>query len=325
MAGVFADSPGKRTVREQWDTPLLRHLHDRWKVRFRYMGLPGVDIIDLKLWADMIDEIVAFEIPDRRGDPRRSILKLRGNLRLLGKPSAVAYYGPFEEVVILGRDYDGTDYRQEKVITLYNLDFCDEIGSRIQTRQRGRQPVWRFEALRHVLQDQKRCYEKGGEPSWFVILLTVKNQVNADRLSDFLGENLYVETQAYIDACRASCPIPATGHLKGTHTWGLKAFIHNALRSYLSTPHISALFFPLVKYVGKTVQSPMLHWVVLCRFDDPERPSPRVYPSSFLASVGSVRADPEAGIVLELEPGEAAIDHVTSSVGWFRRHQLRLK
>lgn len=323
MPGVFADSPGKRIVREQWDTPLLRYLHDEWKVNFRYMGLPGVDIIDLKLWADMIEEVIAFELPDRRGDPRRSILQLRTNLRLLGKRS-VAYYGPFEEVVILARDYDGTDYRQENVVTLYNLDFCDEIGSRIKTREHGR-VVWRFEALRHVLQDQKECYEKEQGPSWFVLLLTVRNQINADSLSDSLDENLYAETKAYCEACEPNAAIPAMGSLTGTHTWGLKAFIHNTLRSYLATPHISALFFPLVKYVGRTASSPMLHWVVFCRFDDPQRPSPHLYPSSFLADVSSLRAEPSAGIRVERELGESGRWEPTSSQQWFQSYERYVK
>jgi len=323
MPGTFADSPGKRAVREQWDTPLLRYLHDEWKLKFRYMGLPGVDILDLKLWGDMIDEVIAFEVPDQSSDPRGSIRRLRNNLRLLGKRS-VAYYGPFEEVVILGRDYDGSEYRQEHVITLYNLDFCDEIGSRIQTQEHGH-PVWRFEALRRVLQDQRECYDKNGGPNWFVLLLTVKNQISADRLSEFLSENLYAETDRYCQVCQPLKPIPSAGYLKGTHTWGLKAFIHNALRSYLITPNISALFFPLVKYMGRTAQSPMLHWMVFCRFGDPQRPSPRLYPSSFLSKVASVRADPSTEVILEREPGESDRHEVVSSEEWFRKYERYLR
>lgn len=322
MPGTFGDSPGKCVVREQWDTPLLKYLHSNWGVRFRYMGLPGVDMLDLQLWKDMIEEVTAFEVPNESGEPRASITQLRRNLRVFGKPF-VAYYGPFEEVVLLRRDYDGQAYEQQRVITLYNLDFCDEIGSKIRTQQFGRRR-WRFDAIRRVLEDQKACHEKEAGPSWFVLFLTVRNQINANRLSEFLGENLYAETDRYRLACESLVPIPSTGHLRGTHTWGLKAFIHNALRSYFTTPHISALFFPLVKYTGRTKLSPMLHWLVFCRFANPERPSPRLYPSSFLSDVSCVRADAAKGMTLEPEPGETGHHQVASSKNWFRKYERYL-
>ena len=55
------DNPGKKTVRESWNTPLLRFLNSEYGFRYRYMGLPGVELLDLQLWRDLIDEVVAFE------------------------------------------------------------------------------------------------------------------------------------------------------------------------------------------------------------------------------------------------------------------------
>ena len=57
------DSPGKRAVRELWNTPLLRELYQNHGFRYRYMGLPGVDLLDVDLWKDMIEEVIAFEVP----------------------------------------------------------------------------------------------------------------------------------------------------------------------------------------------------------------------------------------------------------------------
>ena len=119
------DSPGKRAVRQLWDTRLLTLLHEAHGFRYRYMGLPGVDLLDVKLWRDMIDEVIAFETRANptHEDPhgRRNINALRRNLRLLGTPGH-AFFGPMEEVVILRQDYDGTRYRQGRVITLYNTN-----------------------------------------------------------------------------------------------------------------------------------------------------------------------------------------------------------
>ena len=123
------DNPGKKTVREAWNTPLLQFLNAEYGFRYRYMGLPGVDIIDLQLWRRMIDEVVAFE---SRAEPedndlggRRNVLALRTKMREQGI-NGYAYFGSMEEVVILGRDQDGTEYDRSKLITLYNLDFCNE-------------------------------------------------------------------------------------------------------------------------------------------------------------------------------------------------------
>ena len=38
------DNPGKRTVRESWNTPILRFLNSEYGFRYRYMGLPGIEL-----------------------------------------------------------------------------------------------------------------------------------------------------------------------------------------------------------------------------------------------------------------------------------------
>ena len=48
MTKPFQDNPEKSVVRRVWDTPLLEHLHRKYKVRYRYLGLPGVDLIALQ-------------------------------------------------------------------------------------------------------------------------------------------------------------------------------------------------------------------------------------------------------------------------------------
>ena len=67
VVSPFTDNPEKGVVRQQWNTPLLQHLHQQYGVRYRYLGLPGTDLIDVKLWREMIDEVIAFEPPDKDG------------------------------------------------------------------------------------------------------------------------------------------------------------------------------------------------------------------------------------------------------------------
>jgi hypothetical protein len=328
MPGVFRDSPGKRVVRQSWDTPLLRHLHEVYGFTYRYFGLPGVDLLDLNLWEDMIEDVVAFEVDARGSDKRKNIEALRANLRFLGKP-AVTYYGPFEFVVMQRRDWDGREYKPDRVITLYNLDFCDEICSPIDTREYGVK-AWRFEALRQVLRDQEECYRTYDGPNWFLFMLTVRDQMDGPRLARFLGESPLSDTEAYRQSCEAIQPIPLDGCVLGTHTWAIKAFLHNTMRGYLTNPHVAALFFPLIRYQGTPVrtsggllESPMLHWIIFCQFDNPERPTPRFYPKAFLRDVATLRGEPGAGVAADLQPGESGLYQVTSPADWFRRHRQR--
>lgn len=310
MPHVFSDSPGKRTVRKVWNTPFLRYLHSEYGIKYRYMGLPGSKLVDVNLWADMIDEVVAFEVKDNSFDGRESIRELRRNLALIRKQS-LAYYGSFEEVVILGQDWDGQEYKQNKLVTLYNLDFCDEISSKIDTKNLG-EKVWRYAAIRQILIDQKECYQIASCPCFFIILLTVRNQIYSEKIRELLQDTLYHDTQRYSGICQATYPIPSNQNLVGTHAWALKAFIHSILRSYFSTPNICSFFFPLVKYEGTRIrlmrnrylESPMLNLMVFCKFDRPERTNPRCYPLSYLEDVCSLRASNTGTLSLEPEPGE---------------------
>jgi hypothetical protein len=290
----FVDNPEKCVVRAKWNTPLLRHLNTAFGVRYRYFGLPGVNLIDVNLWRDMIDDVVAFEPPSKVGDPRAAIDSLRRNMRVRGIPGR-AYWGSFEEVVILGSDYEGTKYSQDKVVTLYNLDFCDEISSRVQTREKGKQ-TWRFEAIRHVLRDQIECFQREGKPRHFILMITIRNQINANKIKSFLSPtSLQGDTQAFHQQCSEKDAIPGGAQpLIGTHTWALKTLLFNMLCNYLGNPHISALFFPQVMYQGTRkrvtdesgkvtyIPSPMLHWLVLCRFCDIDLPTPDFCPPRFL-------------------------------------------
>ncbi len=131
MPHIFSDSPAKKTVREKWNTPLLKHLHETYGFVYRYFGLPGPDILDVKLWKEMIKEVVAFEVPAPGGIPERKYINdLRRNLEILGLPN-IAYYGPFEEIILRRQDHESTQYDQSNVITLYNLDFCEEYNKKV--------------------------------------------------------------------------------------------------------------------------------------------------------------------------------------------------
>ena len=298
------------------------------------MGLPGIELLDLLLWRDWIDEVIAFETRAKPNphdfDGRRNIRALRTKMREYGF-SGHAYFGSMEEVVILRRDQDGTTYNQNDLVTLYNLDFCDEISSPVETPESGRQ-VWRFEAIRQILRDQEACHDPEAGAGYFLILLTVRNQIGVDKLSEYFAEP-FADSRQYWDLCQTACPLPSEGFILGDHSWSLKTLIHDQLRKWFSNPNISALFFPVTKYSGTPINygqnnefpSPMLHMMVLCRFGDMEVSTPLFLPKHFLKTVSSVRARDDGILAWEPEPGEPVdMDELPDPEAWFVGHRENL-
>ncbi len=316
-------------MREGWNTPFLKHIHEQYGVKYRYFGLPGTELEDIRLWKNMIEEVVAFEIPSLDGDRRSNIVRLRLNLKKLGIRH-VAYYGSFEEVVIRRKDLEGQDYKQDKLITLYNLDFCDEISSYVETQERGRKRL-RYEAIRVILLDQKRCYleREDGQPCYFIMLLTIRNQIRAERIIEYLRSNLLEETRSYVENCSKQSEIPASGDLTGTYAWAIKALLYDVLIGDFKGYNIDSLFFPILKYWGtpirrlgrRTIESPMFHWMLLCKFGSDENPSPKVYPPQFLEKVNSLSVV-GSSISISIEPGEALDrDQKINPVDWFQQYE----
>ena len=327
MAHVFSDSPQKVVVREQWNTPFLRHLHINHGYVYRYFGLPGPDIIDIKLWRDMITEIVAFEVPAKgKSSERTFINSLRRNLALIGI-SNTTYYGPFEEVVLLGKDYDGQEYSQHDVITLYNLDFCGEIGSKIISSEG--EELHRLEAIRQVIRDQVKCFNRLSGPPCFIILLTVRNQMHSRVLRERLTacRPLWAE---FITTCEAIMPVTgADNNLIGTHAWALKTIIHTVFNECLRGNNISALFFPLVKYEGTrtrisrtaTIPSPMLHLMIFCKFQPQHEAAGVSLPRNPLLTKSLVVNN--ESLASAPEPGEQ-VDTYLSSVEYFETLKMEI-
>lgn len=325
----FTTPPAKRIVREVWNTPFLKYIHEQYGIKYRYFGLPGTELEDIRLWKNMIGEVVAFEIPSSGGDERSNIRRLRANLMRLNIRH-VAYYGSFEDVVIRRRDREGQEYRQDKLVTLYNLDFCDEISSYVKTQERGRKRL-RYEAIRVIMLDQKECYldREDDQPCYFIILLTIRNQIKAERVMEYMRGNLQEETNSYFTNCSNRYGIPESGSVSGTHAWAIKALLYDVLIGVFKGSNIDSLFFPIIKYRGtpidalgeRPIESPMFHWMLLCKFGSDENPSPRVYPAQFLEKVNSLSAT-GSSISIAAEAGES-LDRKQNinPVNWFRQHE----
>ena len=213
------------------------------------------------------------------------------------------------------------------MVTLYNLDFCNQICSEVQTQEYGKK-VWRFDAIRQVLRDQSDCFRKSGYPRHFILMITVRNQIGARKIRGYLSPSrLQGDASAFYRTCAAINSLPERGAVMGTHSWALKALLHMMLCSYFGNPNLSALFFPQVLYKGTGVrtrggyiESPMLHWLVLCRFGEDTAPTPEFWPNAYL-SRPSVKVGKSKSLVWEAQTGEDKPDDaMPDAVGWLSRH-----
>ena len=233
MPGRF-DTPGKNAVRSTWNTPVLKYLNSRFGFKYRYLGLPGVELLDVKLWKNLIEEVIAFEAPASGADERANIKKLKTNLDRLGIPHEV-YYGFLEQVVIYRMDLASKPYIPNRFVNLYNLDFCNELTSQIDDL--GKRTCLRFDLIRRLLNDQEAVYRTNQKQNMFIILLTARNQTNP-QIRDLLSGDITSKTRSFVEVAEKENPI-IDGIMVGSHGWTLKAFVFDLLCNYFSTPNIS--------------------------------------------------------------------------------------
>jgi len=266
MPSGFSDHPRKRIVREKWDTPVLEWLFRHWGVQYFYFGLPGPDIHDIRLWRAMIRRVLAFELEsERNANPRTYVEALSRNLTLLQIPYSV-YVGPMEEVVLDGQDRDGTKFSVDEFVTLFNLDFCGPITEKIATTVGHR--CLRFEALRAIVTLQRALFRRTGQAR-FVILLTVYDSFHVKEMRRFLcNPDMAPETKQCLTRALRRRPLPNNTYTQ--HTELLRVFVFSCLREYLRGQNIESVFLPPVSYIGKTRNSPMMHFLIVCRMQDPQ-------------------------------------------------------
>jgi hypothetical protein len=263
MCGMFRDHPRKRTVRERWDTPLLKFLYDQWRLKYFYFGLPGPEAADVKLWHEMIGRVVAFEVESgETADTRADIVELNRQLALLGIPYDV-YCGPLEEVVLGGMDYDGRSLNIDEFVTLFNLDFCNSITGHVDTPQ-GRR-FRRFEALREIVSFQRRLFRATGA-SRFVLLLTVRDEFHLGEMKRFVSNpDLPPQILSYVQAALRRTPLGQGDICRCTGL--LKVFIFSCLRDYFRGQNVVSVFAPPVVHFGASKASHMMHLAVVCRME----------------------------------------------------------
>lgn len=265
MPSPFVDHPRKRIVREKWNTPILKWLFQKWEQKYLYLGLPGPEVHDIKLWSQMIKEVIAFELTDDTSDnPRENFEKLSANLTLLKLPYTV-YHGYLEDVILWKKDLDDKEFSLKSLVTLFNLDFCNSITGKIDTPDGKR--CERFETIREIVALQRQLYRTTGTDK-FVMLITAFDAFHIGEIKRFISKrDLPIEIK---DIVKNEKPIKLTKSSLYKNTEILRLFMFDCLRGYFIGQNIKSFFLPTVKFIGKSSRSPMIHFCVVCIMENLE-------------------------------------------------------
>jgi len=240
-------------------------LFKKWGAKYLYLGLPGAEAHDIKLWAKMIEKVIAFEITDNMDiNPRSSFERLSSNLTLLNLPHVV-YHGYLEDVVLWKKDLDEKEFILDKFITLFNLDFCNAITGKVDTSE-GRK-CWRFEAIRELITIQRALYRATGA-SEFVMLITAYDAFHRIEINRFISRKDLASDMQTVVKNERSVKVPNSVLYRNTEL--LRLFMFDFLRSYLVGQNVKSFFLPAVKFFGRTIRSPMIHFCVICAMENLE-------------------------------------------------------
>ncbi len=253
------DSPRKRKVREEWNTPLIAHLAHEHRIRFHYFGFPGIEARDIVLWKDYIETVTAFEAPDdpSSGRGESNAAKVEQKLIDLGfEPQC--YVGYLENIIETGVDNRGRSYIPDKFYTLINLDFCNHLTSRTLVDQVL--TTARYDTFRRIAAIQREKWDLK-TISGSLWLVTLRQEMHLGEYRRWRNSLDDVYLARWVDRYQTQDIGVGRGLFK--NPFKLKAFLYKVIKSALDGICFSSYWYPMVLYEGHTPMSPMVHFMIL--------------------------------------------------------------
>jgi len=273
------NSEHKVFIRENWNKPLIKFLSKKINDRLIYIGLPSSQAEDLTHWIEFIKEVIAFQCreygkPSDSSQSRAGIEALEEFLSRLERErkldNFIVYDGYLEEVVLKGFDNSPNNikFEQNSVITLYNLDFCNDIASPIEyiDRNGDKHKVYKFDAIRSLLRIQQGLSHVSDK---FLFLLTIHCSYKGAELQDFLNNPPDKQIAEYLATYRH-----LTGHERNARI--IRLFICYQIARYFPDHNFSHKILPIIKYKGLN-GTPLLHFVILGTKTQPSAQGAPVY------------------------------------------------
>lgn len=264
---VFKDHPVKVVIREKWCKPLIKHLYENLGYKLSYLGLPGLEAIDILTWIDYLNNIIAFDIGDYSKEyndevAKKNISKLYGLLSELETRGLIdnfsLYHGYIEEVVLKGIDRNRSKFSQYENITIYNLDFCNLLTVPLNLTDPLTGESYKYyktEVIRKLLEIQRELSMKG-KSTKFIFYLTIHSMFwenEAERVFD--GNELYPKYYQSLDKCDP--------HHRNIRL--LRFYIFDIIKTHFSSNQFIPEFLPTLYYQG-TGENMLLCFTVVGTF-----------------------------------------------------------
>lgn len=259
------NTENKYFLRDKWNKPLIKFLSKNITDRLIYMGLPSPNAEDVKHWIDFIKVVIAFQCreynkPSSSEESREDVEKLEEFLRTLERESKldsyVVYDGYLEEVVLKGKDNSPQSimFETQNFITLYNLDFCNDIASPLEYVDEfgDIQTAFKFDAIKKLISIQKGISQISNR---FLYLLTVHCNYNGKELENFLNNPPNATIKAYLEKYFSLKDIERNSRI-------VRLFVVHLIHQHFLSNEFSPKILPVIRYRG-IKDTPLLHFVVL--------------------------------------------------------------
>lgn len=247
------NSENKKIIRSNWAKPLLSFLRNTLNKKLIYLGLPDTEALDVIEWLEHIDIVYAFQCreypkPSSPEQSRINVLALEDTLRQLERRRQLAtfdvYDGYIEEVMVRGYDNSAPvkEYYQQDSITVYNLDFCGQVTSPIEYKDKNGKfkKAYKFNAIERLLNFQKNIESSNKK---FIMFLTLHCSYDGLEFSNFLRDPQNSDIDNYFQQL--------SGWSKGKKApYLVKAFVYDQITRFFTHNHFLPEFLPTIHYKG---------------------------------------------------------------------------
>jgi hypothetical protein len=253
--GAFIDHPNKKIIRELWCKPIIKHIYDKLGYGLVYLGLPGLEAIDLLTWIEYIKYVVAIDCGHYTTEKydlfiaRQKIKKLNEILNNLDRKGAISgyslYLGFIEEIVLKGIDKNGEKFTQKNTVNIYNLDFCNSLTVPLKIVDlKGNVTTYYFknEVIRKLLEFE-RDLDKPDHDKRFIMFITVHTNFWEDEAEKYFESKNDSMFDSYKEFIRDLSQPERVVRL-------LRFYFLDILKQHFTVSSFTPLFFPTIIYNG---------------------------------------------------------------------------
>lgn len=248
---LYTEHERKPVIRSQWCLPQLQLLHAKAKQKLIYVGLPGIEALDVTAWMEYLTKVIAFqcsEYKEGRTIKKIDVSVLDNLLETYERQgllkSSIVYQGFMEDIVLGAVSERGQLYSQNDFLKVYNLDFCNNITTpRVIIQAKGKATYYtKLEAINRLLQYQN-TNSNSAKGSRFIMYVTVNSNIFKD---EELKKITNTEIKAYIsNIAKLTKPeVIATRYMK--------AYCFSELTKIFTTNNFSVEFLPTISYLGSS-------------------------------------------------------------------------